>query len=484
MRLLLKASPTLSNSEAFSKEKNFFMQNAPQVCKTTRDFLQTSARRTKHATITQLQACYRALPIMAHRQEFLDGKRGRRDGKRAAVLLQASELKNAESRVLAWFIGLHQMGYNGTVAPEDVMAAQVRAATGGLCSERTFRRALKALCEKGWLSKHLIPTGTKVPSDQGWKTLQVNKITITAAAKLIGRKYALSDKPLPRPKRPAMLDQESPKSLIKNSSDDSYCNKTNTTRARESSETDSSPDKAAVGANAPGKSSRPGKPDLPGQSEVAPTSAPVPGHVKQQSMGEPGKARKPALEKRPAVFGRKSRLKAPKTYANARKLFLDDLYPLAKSDEIHRIAELHTDPAYMPLCVTAFDFDSIIYSWLDLDWAARRRMILREILPALKAFVMPMQPPPVIDPRWDEKTAARARSAHRAYEILRQTMTALPSNLVEPTTPQHIVEKINGYSWELSRIPWLLNIGKLRLQDVTPADRQKFREIGDLLNAD
>jgi hypothetical protein len=469
------------------------MLAAREINQSERDAFLRSIQNTGYAGISQVQSIYHTTCLQGHREAFINGKRGQRDGHRAALFIEAAKLKNASARVLEFYISLSKNGHKGTICPEELLAAQVVASTGGLCAPRTFRRALADLCARGWLHKEAMSTGTKVLTPTGWRTLQVNKITIPMCTRLLGvnrmfknppmqgeqQKFASSCPPSgdrPTPAKMATNGSLNPPPLSGGDSDSTIVNVEQSSKARnEESEL------TAV---------------QPSPPSAAQTSPPL----KHRHYSESRKAGKP-LKMSAAPFARKSRSKIAKTWQNARLILLHDLTRQltgadgnsgaagkgagAGAEFLQRIATVQTDVLYPPLFPVALDWSKYLPRWIELDWKERRRIVLREILPALRAWCAPWVIPPSEQLRPDAPENVRAAAAEqlRQYERVSAIMKSLPDMLTNGTTPRWVCEKINEYRWQLSQLPLLLTIGRIGLDDIRPGERQAFAEIAALVGA-
>lgn len=435
----------------------------------------------KCANFSAVQSIYRALPLSAHRAEFLSGKRGRRDGKRAALFIQTEKLRNAQRRVLAFHLACGLAGYNSTVVTEEAAAAGVRRSVEGLCSERTYREALRMLCALGWLTKKKIPTGTKVIVGQSlngqpvWKSLRVNKVSLTFAARSLIAKHALSHISIPRQKLPVTREEESQQASKPVELSDIKCNFQN------QADTDVDTSK---GKGAEDKSTRP-------RSQARSTVE----HSPPTSRGRQTAAQK-ALKRDALRFARRRRSDVPKTWRLARRLLLHDLYAAAHSDnlvdEMHRIAELQTDRRYPPLCISALDWDQWLPKWLELSWKERRRILRDHILPELNAFCAHLSPPnvqPLESCEVSAREKAKIEAQLAAYRRMNAILTSIPKKFFFEEKDCNISCYENSPAgapelFVLERIPWLLNSGKLFLDNIKESEFEIFRTAADRLGVD
>ena len=425
-----------------------------------RDQFLKSIHESKFAGIQQTRTIYRSIPITAHRQEFIDNKRGFRDGQRAALFMEAIQIKNASAHVLSFFISLSQAGYKGTICTEEVLSAQVIAATGAKCAPRTFRRALADLCARGWLVKHTMATGTKIPVPGGWKTLQVNKISIPRCTALLGvRRSPKAHNVPPRPKGPATRERKS-ETLLGSQDLSSVVNYQNKSKVR---------NEEANSLSTP--------PTHPGD---APKSSTVKHH--NSTLSNTTTKTQPQRAVHP--FGRKSRKKIRNTWHNARLLFLHDLLISGASDFMRQTASTQTDLRYPPMLPSAAEWDTILPGWLDLDWKERQRKMKREILPALDAWCKPLTPPDIHDlnPSIDYRRRERAKQQLEQFKRISKIMKSLPEMLINESTPDFVRSIIHEKKWTLSQVPAMLAMGKISLDEITREEFETFDEIAALLN--
>lgn len=462
------------------------------TCNTTALEFYRTIDWTNHAGTDGVRSIYHTKSFEAHFHEFMAGKRGPRDRRRHEAFTAANELHPRAQRVLVFLVAIYQaLNKVGTVVTEEVCAHQVKVATGGAMSTRTFRRAIAELERLGFITITLVNTGNKVRAGSGWKMLQVNRITLTAhLGQLIGlkavpekkvphgekkrasRRVAPTDSPkvVHRPKRPTdkrenLSEQETFEKSPVLTSNNSKKTKTNAETER-------------------GDSYR-------ARNEVKPTSAPPSSaHVKQNRIGEPGKAGKPAKKAVLALYGRRSRNQVPKTYAKARDTFLHELkrHSIADTPETkeaantwHRIASLHTHPAYPPLFPMAMDFDKYLFGWLDYSWHERRRIMRNDIIPALKSFCADLhQPhPSEYGPGVSDDTRRAALRQKKAYDRLSMRLQSIPALLLECEAPEELKLRVRRLNMHLSRYPSLLHGGMMQITDIDDEFLKSVREIAD-----
>lgn len=438
----------------------------------------SSIQKTRYAGIDKVRTIYRTKSLNAHRREFLDNKRGFRDGHRAALFMEVIQLKNAEAAVLSFFIALSQAGFKGTVCPEDVLANQVVDSTGAKCAPRTFRRALSSLCAAGWLVKRSLATGSKVSKPGGgWTTLQVNKITIPRCTFMLGsNKSPKKSVVVPRPNGPAIGEAKQVTPLSKGGLPClDLVNSKNQSKERND---ESKLATAQQSATTPPPTSPPLKHqaiDGEGRKEhqTGSNASPV-------SPDAPNKPPKRAVH----PFGRKARSKIPDTWANARKLLLHDLEVAGVGSFELKTAALQTDLRYPPLLPVALDWDKLVPGWIQRDWKDRRRAIMQEILPELAAYCLPLVPP---DPKFTRPGAtpaqrAKAERQMKQFERVSRIMKSLPEMLVTEDTPNFVRKIISEKAWTLSQIPSLLAMGRISLNEITQQEFEDFSKIAELLN--
>lgn len=454
------------------------------VCLTTAIEFERARKWSNHAGTDCVQSVYHSMPIESHHYEFMAGKRGVRDRQRMDAFAVAAEMHARSKRLLQFLVAILQArGCVGTITTEEVLACQVRKATGGAMSTRTFRRALSELRDFGFVSTALINTGNKVRAGGGWKMLQVNKITLTTIGRLIALKCApglekKSSRPhryptsvhnsVDRPKRPTDGEKKQSHQVIL----EKLPGETSINTKKETTDTNL-------------------KRDASPAKEGRPTSAPQnAAHVKQQRRDNVDSVDKPAKKAVLALSGRKSRNQAPKTYAQARETFLYELTRHSAGDpdasEWRRIAELQTHPVYPPLLPMACDFDKYMMAWPERSWKERRRILRNDIIPALRAFCADLkQPnPKKLGPGVSDDVRRAARRQQSAFERLSARLQSLPEILLGCPAPEQLHDKVRKYNYQLSRIPSLLHGGQLRINDLSGQDVKIFRELADAFGID
>jgi hypothetical protein len=438
-----------------------------------------------YAGISAIKTTNRADCLNAHGQAFRDGKRGARDAARAQVHLEAAQLRNAAAHVLAYYLAIGRQGFKGTVAPEEINADGVRRTTAGLCSPRTYRAALALLCRSGWLDKRLIPTGTRIvightPDGKDiWRSLRVNKVSLTRAAWLLlatgpPANYAAScgiihsketHKHLPRQKLPAMEGDNQRTGVLCTIPGSLDCDVKNegsiVKHARNS---------------IPGESVESAIADRP--------TRPAPAR-KRPLIVEHGtrNGRKAANGKRPGI--RRGRNATPRTWESSRKSLLVDLFNQLHHDpavdEMHRIAELQTDRGYPVAFVSVVDWDKWIWRWHDLTWHERRRAISRQIAPPLAAFVKHLAPPDCAEMN-DPRTAPDRRAVLvedlAAHERIARWIEVIPAALADGT-PAGIRAQLTAERWRLNTMARLIQSGRVILADLNRRDAVLLSQAAD-----
>lgn len=431
-----------------------------------------------YAGISAIKTTNKADCLNAHGQAFRDGKRGARDAARAQVHLEAAQLRNAAAHVLAYYLAIGRQGFKGTVAPEEINADGVRRTTAGLCSPRTYRAALALLCRRGWLDKRLIPTGTRIvightPDGKDiWRSLRVNKVSLTRAAWLLLATGPPADpgtgtethKHLPRQKLPAMEGDNQRTGVVLPIPCSLDCDV----------EQEGSIVKQARG-------------DLPGGKVSAHADKPTrPATARERPLTvEHGarNGRKAANGKRPGI--RSGRNATPRTWESSRKSLLVDLFNQLHHDpavdEIHRIAELQTDRGYPAAFVSIVDWDKWIWRWHDLTWHERRRAISRQIAPPLAAFVKHLAPPDceeMNDPRTAPERRAVLVEDLAAHERIARWIEVIPAALADGT-PAGIREQLTAERWRLNTMSRLIQSGRVILADLNKRDAVLLSQAAD-----
>ena len=456
---------------------------------TTNQAIDTNARSlferelSGYAGISAIKATNKADCLNVHGQAFRDGKRGPRDAARAQVHLEAAQLRNAAARVLAYHLAIGRQGYKGTVAPEEIHADGVRRTTGGLCSPRTYRAALAALCRRGWLDKRLIPTGTRIEichTPDGlslWRSLRVNKVSLTRAAWLLlatgppaehrsvmtgplapGPGGIDTHNSLPRQKVPRMEGDNQRTGVTLPIPCSLDCDVEHEGTIVKHTRID--PPGGKVSAHAD-KWTRP----APAKSR--------PLTVEHEAHNAHG-ARTAAKSKRPGI--RRGRNATPRTWESSRRSLLVDLFNQLHGDpavdEMHRVAELQTDREYPKAFVSVVDWDKWIWRWHDLTWHERRRAISREIAPPLAAFVKHLVPPDMAELD-DPRTAPERREVLledlAAHDRIARWIEVIPAALADGT-PAGIREQLESERWRLNTLARLVQSGRVMLATMTAKD--------------
>jgi len=385
--------------------------------------------------------------IPTHNIEFRNGDRGARDASRAKVHFEASQLPLGQQRVLSWYLELGRRGKHGSVVPHEIAAESVRRTTGGPCAERTFERHLAALCASGWLQKPRVATGTRVKKDSGaWTSRSVCKVSLTAPARLLIQKNYI---PLPPPKgrETVGVKRETGDSL--KSPCLSLIDDRNKSKQREP---------VVTGLSV----------ELPkGNGLTRPSPASQAQTVEQRSLtSAPRKAAKIAAAVRPPVSARKTRTGIPRTWRVARKTLLAELFAFLHEDpfrdEMHRVAELQTDPHYPAALMTALDWDEIVRRWMDLDWHARRRAMKNEICPPLAAFTVHLAP-------------GKAPGAVPETEFLKQheelaTWLRVIPDKIPASVPPMVAERMEKQRFRLNMLVRQIHAGRVPLSMLSGDD--------------
>lgn len=399
----------------------------------------------------------KAIPV--HNREFRDGKRGPRDAQRAKVHFESAQLPGGEQRVLAFYLELGTRGKLGSVVPQEIAADAIRRTTGGACAPRTYRRHMAALCRRGWLSKSLVPTGTRVMKDDGsWTTYKVNKVTLSPAARLLIQKTYIT---LPRPKRPRTERDTRTRGDVLTFPSCSVSDKKLNLDRRVHVVT--------------GKAK-----ELPeGNGYTSPSPASPPQTVKHQaSRGASRKAANKAAAVRPAVSARKTRAGIPRTWRTARRTLLAELFAFFHDDpirdELLRVAELQTDPRYPSAMMTALDWDDIVRRWMQLKWHARRRTMKNEIAPPLRAFCAHLLPPEI--PAAASKSLAEQRAAHSE---MASWLQVIPDK-IPATVPNMVRERMDRERDRLNMLVRAIHAGRVSLSVLSGDDHTLLHQAGHI----
>lgn len=405
----------------------------------------------KYAGISYLDSITETVKgIETHNREFRDGKRGPRDAQRAKAHFEAAQLKTGEKRVLAFYLHLGTKGKQGTTAPHEITADAVLRTTGGPCAQRTFERHLASLCKRGWLSRPRVPTGTRVLNAAGkWVTLEVCKVTLTPAARLLIQKTHLS---LPLPKRQT-TEGDNPRG----GEDGTFSPSVG------SDKIDKMERRAPVVAGL-------AKESPSGDESTCPPSA----TGEQRALrSAPRKAAKSAAAV-PGLSARKKRTSAPKTWRTARRTLLAELFAFFHADpqlgELYRVAELQTDPAYPAVFQVALDWDSIVRRWVQMGWADRRRCMKNEIAPPLRAWCSLVAPPEGVP----------QTEAERQHAELSQWLQVIP-DILPASVPEMVAERMRRERDRINMLVRLIHSGRVSLDILSPDDHTLLNQAGFLL---
>ncbi len=386
--------------------------------------------------------------IPTHNREFRDGKRGARDAQRAKVHLEAAQLPGGEQRVLAFFLEVGIRGKLGTVITEEIGAQAVRRTTGGACAPRTYRRHLAALCRRGWLHKVFIPTGTRAQTEDGaWTTYKVLKVTLSPAARLLYQKTYIA---LPRPKRP-------------------------TTEGDNRTRGDALTFPPSSIGDKMSKLKRRGR-VVTGLVEVLPkgndSTRPPTATVKHRTFNSaPRKAAKNGAAVA-AVTARKTRAEIPRTWRTSRRTLLAELFAFFHADplrdELHRVAELQTDPGYPSVFMMALDWDPIVRRWLELNWHDRRRCLKNEIAPPLRAFCAHLAPP----------VGTPTNEIERQHAELAAWLQVIPDEIPPGKVPAMVRDRMIGERDRLNMLVRQIHAGRVSLSVLSPDDHTLLHQAG------
>lgn len=399
--------------------------------------------------------------IMSYTNEFRNGKRGARDPGRAKVHYEAGQLSCGERHVLSFFLGLLEQGKEGTVAPEDTIAKTIRETTGARMAPRTYRRHLASLKAKGWLSVTGVPTGTRFKDHKGkWQTKKVNKITITPMGKFLSLK---NPPPLYRPTKPETEGYNQERENASTSLSLLVSDDRNKLERR-------APVVTVVSKELP-KGNECTRPSPPSSVQTIEQRA---------SRGASRKAANNAAAVRPAVSARRERTGSAKTYRTARRTLLAELFAYLHDDplrdEMHRVAELQTDPRYPAAMMTALDWDEILYRSLESDWAGRRRIMKNEIYPPLLAFSQHLAP---------GKTPGAVKNdedlQHRkAHEELSAWLRVIPDK-IPASVPPMVAEQLETERFRLNMLVRQVHAGRVPLSMLSSDDHTLLHYAGLLL---
>lgn len=392
--------------------------------------------------------------ISTHNLEFRNGDRGARDAQRAKVHFEASQLPRGEQRVLSWYLDIGIQGKFGTVAPHEIKAEAVRRTTGGPCAPSTHARHEASLCRRGWLSKSLVPTGTRVLEDDGtWTTRKVLKVTLTLAARLLYQKTYIHT---PTPKRRTTERVNNRERVVSTISLSVVCDESSKMERRE-------PVVMGLSKELP-KGNKLTRPSPPSSAQT----------VKQRaSRGASRKAANKAAAVSPPVSARKSRAGIPKTWRTAVRTLLAELFPYFHDDpncsEILRVAKLQTDPHYPAAWPTALDWDPIVIRWVQMGWHDRRRCIKNEIAPPLRAWCALLSPPDV--PTTEQE---------KQHAELAAWLQVIPYK-IPASVPDMVAERMKTRGYWLNALVRRIHAGKADLSDLSGDDHTLLHQAGHIL---
>ncbi len=329
---------------------------------------------------------------------------------------------------------------------EDVSAHAVRRTTGAPCQPRTYRRHLATLCRAGFLSKSLVPTGTRVQKSGGeWTTLKVCKVTLTPLARFLTAKNTHIT--LPRPTRPAI--------------------------ERDKRERGRSDDPLSLSSDDLSKIDRRARVVVEGSEESKElptgnkTTPPRTATVEQQSSTSA--PRKTAADMAAPVSASESRTSAPKTWRTARRTLLAELFAFFHAnplrDELYRIAELQTDPFYPAVMISALDWDPLVRRWMLLGWHDRRRALKNEVGPALRAFCDHLTP--------SEQTGAGSEIRRELAPWLQVVPAQIPESV-----PVSLRADIDRERFRLNALARQIHAGRVPLSALSDADHRLIQQIG------
>lgn len=428
------------------------MQSVQEIQQTTVDpnararFLDETIRG--YAGISYVDSITKTVTCLNdHNRDFRDGNRGSRDATRAKAHFEAAGLARGPAAVLAFFLALGLRGKLGSVCTEDVSADAVRRTTGAPCQPRTYRRHLATLCRAGFLSKSLVPTGTRIQKSCGeWTSLKVCKVSLTPLARFLTAKKTYIT--LPRPTRPTIErdKRETGESLTISClslPDDLSKNDQRAPVVTKESVESPSGDKTT-------------RPEL---AEPAQT-------VEQQTSTS---ASRKTADNAVPVSASESRASAPKTWRTARRTLLAELFayfhvdPLR--DELYRIAELQTDPFYPAAMVAALDWDPLVRRWMLLGWHDRRRALKNEVAPALRAFCDHLNP--------SEQTG----DGSEIRRELAPWLAVVPA-LIPDSVPDTLRAEIDRERFRINALARQIHAGRVPLSALTNGDHRLIQQIG------
>jgi hypothetical protein len=199
------------------------------------------------------------------------------------------------------------------------------------------------------------------------------------------------------------------------------------------------------------------------------------------------------IERRGRLFGRMWRNLHQKTYEKNREIFLKDILYFGKNQRLQDIARVQTHLNYPPLAPVAGneEWDSLIFGWSYILEKENSRIILQEILPALREFEYCFDPPNPADLRGRGLSPCNdiAVAKKKKYDKIHQKFKNLSLSLIDKYSenfegegiPDDIREKINDNSWTLDRLPWMLTTGNIKIDDCRDDELKMFRDVADMI---
>ena len=431
-----------------------------------------------YAGIPAVQSITKVQCLKSRVSDFRSGKKGARDHVRSVVHNEADKIRNATGHVLAFYLTVKELGYQGTMSTQEVVARAVEDATGCNCCVRTLQRAEKVLVRIGMLHVKKIPTGSRRfiegsdRSPDAWRTLQINKVTVTPAATLL-----VLRKPAGPLLRIEKNDTSPPTTFSRSTVGDKsreFPKELSTPCQNDLKTVESSPGRRGVSVESN---------KLDGSTCPASSMSPQTGkHRTSRSASRKAASRSAAAP----VSARKARNKTPRTWDASRKMLIADLFTYLKNvpgrETMISIVQLQTDRAFPAACMSALDWDEWIWQWHGLTWHDRRRAMKNKITPPLEAFVSHLIPPDTTqlhDPAASDELRAEILEQLQLHKRLSDWMQVIPA-VIPQGVPGGIREQLEKERWRLNTLVRMIHSGRIALDKLTKKDHVLLKQAADI----
>ena len=364
-------------------------------------------------------------------QQFFDGGLGARTTARAEIFKEVLDLTWGERDVLDLFLALFYSSNSLGVIAEQESCWQKIDTLRGKCKSRKFRDGLHGLRDRGFIGVNLLPTGTRHFNKKAdrWGTNQVCQVTwtpkffaLTAKAPNIAEVAAdppsvsitaigakSPESPMPVAGGSGRLDLSKPNESSTVAHISTLRQKTPPMVRKEPNYQQSSKRFAdslsldqtkrpiekrntcreTITGNHEDKSTRPDPPatGIGDSGDFAPIAV-----IETEGGSDPRTCSvdPKRLERALALRRRPLSLCEPRTYADGRRMILQDLWsalrPQAARDQLYKFADSQTSqdyPAGYPSCL---DWADLIFRWPSLRRRERLDLLSGQIIPALLAL--------------------------------------------------------------------------------------------------